>query len=197
MTAGVGDTYFAGDLVPGREVFGQQVDLYVTPVDPEIERRASVGIGAVTDVDILRLLMGLPAHESVPSSILDPLGRFVLSHAPQGVVEITGDVVTRRLVAPLQIEGIVKRASSWADIEAATLLRTHAPCVVVAPGRLARRALVEAPQHLGVARMDRDAPVTERLPSARWVRPSWQRWTTAELAFETRLHRALPVEAPS
>lgn len=197
MTGGVGDTYFIGDLVPGQEVFGQQVDLYVTPVASEIERRGSVGIGAVTDVDTLRLLMGLPAHESVPASILDPLGRFVLSRAPQGVVEVTGDVVTRRLVAPLQIVGIVKQASSWADIEAATLLRTHAPCVVVAPGRLARRALVEAAQHLGVARIDRDGLVTERLPSSRWVRPSWQRWTTAELAFEARLQSGDPVVAPS
>lgn len=193
MTVGVGSTYFTGDLVPAQEVFGQQVDLYVTPVAPEIERRASVGLGAVADVEILRLLMGLPANESVPASMLNPLGRFVLSRAPRGVAEVRGDVVTRRLVAPLQIEGIVKQASSWADIEAATLLRTHAPCVVVAPGRLARRVLVEAPQHLGVARMDRDGPVTERLPSARWIRPSWQRWTTAELAFETRLQRTIPL----
>ena len=39
--------HFAGEPVHDVAVFGQEVDVWIRPVEPEIERRRRAGIGAV------------------------------------------------------------------------------------------------------------------------------------------------------
>ena len=90
--------------------------------------------------------------------------------------------IVRRAVAPVDLVGIVKWAAHWSDVQAISLLRTHAPRFVVAPHALAVRVARVAEADLGIADADADG-CWMNSPGTRWVKPSWQRWLLAELVF--------------
>jgi hypothetical protein len=174
---------FAGEPVHGVRVFGQEVDVWVRPIEPEIERRRAAAIGAVTDATVLRALMDLPEGFPVALVDIDPLMRMVLDGLDERVVEVRADHVVRRLSPPVGLTGLVKHATVWEDVQAATLLRTHAPRLVVAPPELARRVVQQADPDLGVAEANGEVVTIRRSPGRRWLCPSWQRWMTAETAY--------------
>lgn len=114
------------------------------------------------------------------------------SPIPEAALRTEGPAVTRLAVPPVQLNGFVKRATMWEDVQAVSLLRTHAPRLVATNPRLAARILREADPDIGVARATADAVHIERTPGRRWLKPSWQRWLIAELAFGALLDSRLP-----
>jgi hypothetical protein len=170
-------------LVTDVSVFGQQIDIWVQPHLDEIARRETANVQAITTPDVIRALISLPVGRALSTSAISPLDRLVVEELPPGLVQRDLEAFVRLASPPVDILRIVKRVRSWADVEAVSLLRTHAPRVVVAPRRLALRVLRNADTEIGVV-AEPAADVVLRQPGSRWVRPSWQRWLVAEVAYE-------------
>jgi hypothetical protein len=72
-------------------------------VDPvEDARRRAAGLGAVTDMAALTLLLTLPEGFPVPVASLSARDRRTLRRVPAGVVEVSGGEVVRLAVKPLR-----------------------------------------------------------------------------------------------
>jgi hypothetical protein len=72
-------------------------------VDPvEDARRRTAGLGAVTDMAALELLLTLPEGFPVPVASLPDRDRRALKRLPAGVVEASGGEVVRLAVKPLR-----------------------------------------------------------------------------------------------
>lgn len=72
-------------------------------VDPvEDARRRTAGLGAVTDMVALTLLLALPAGFPVPVASLSVRDRRALRRLPAGAVEVSGGEVVRLAVKPLR-----------------------------------------------------------------------------------------------
>lgn len=174
---------FDGDLLSDLTVFGQNVDAWVQPIKSEVLRRRDAMLGAILDPEILRTLRLLPFRMPVATSELGPIDMLILEDAPPGAVEHRTDAIIRLAEPPLQIMGIVKRAACWEDIQAVSLLRTHAPRFVEARHNLAIRAMREADSEIGVVDSG-DKGAVLRKAGRRWLKPSWQRWLISEIAFD-------------
>jgi hypothetical protein len=175
--------WFRGEVLSNFIAFGQSVDLWIRPIEFEVERRRRAQLGAITRPDAIRSLMGLPAGIPIAMAAIAPLDRLVLEALSPAIIRTHRTEVERLAVPPVQLVGIVKRAHSWDDVQAVSLLRTHAPRVVIASAALARRIIREADPEIGVADVD-DVQTTLRPPGRRWIKPSWQRWLIAELAYD-------------
>ena len=176
---------FGGELVPGIHVFGQTVDIWVSPRTEEIDRRTAAEVGAILDEHTIRTLMTIP--EGVPIELRSLDGGALL--AMEGLlaahaVEIVGDTLCRRAIPPVDLVGISKAARDWSDVQGITVLATHGPRIVVATKPMARRVLREIDPEVGVAVVEGSGFVVLRPPGARAVRPSWQRWSIAEATYE-------------
>lgn len=174
---------FSGEVVRDLPVFSQRVDVWFRPDRSEIDRRRRAGLGAITDPDALRTLLALPIGHPVRLTDLHPLDGLVLDSLPPGAAEVGDETVTRQATSPVELTGLVKNAARWEDVQAVSLLRTHAPRLVMASNPLARRVLEEADPDIGVAVRSAQGMVVLRQPGSRWVKPSWQRWLLAEAAF--------------
>jgi hypothetical protein len=177
------DHPFDGEAVPGVALFGQKVDIWFIPVEDEIQRRARESLGAVTNAEQLQALRAIPPDVAVPTVSIGAVELLIFNELDAAVVELREHDVVRHLVAPVQLRGIVKQARDWEDVQAISLLRTHAPRIVVAPPRLAGRVLRDADPEIGVTIVDDGDLAAVRPAGNRRVRPSWQRWLTAETAF--------------
>ena len=178
-------TLFDGEFVPGVHVFGQTIDIWIRPRPEEIDRRAAAGVGAILDEFLIRALMTLPEGMPIELRTLDGGALLAMeglldAHA----VEIIGDTVCRRMTPPVDLAGIAKAVREWSDMRGLTLLRTHGPRVAVAAKPMARRIMREIDPEIGVAVVETSGFVVLRPPGARAVRPSWQRWSIAEAAYE-------------
>lgn len=182
---------FGGSLLRGVRLFAQTVDVSCRPDAAEADRRRALGVGAMTDPDLLRALMGIPEGLPVAIEALAAVTTFALDELLScGAVEIIGGHVIRRAVPPVELLGLTKVVSDWSEVQAITLLRTHAPRMVIAPATLARRILAEVDAEVGVSVQSARGEVgCRRLPGASRVRPSWQRWFTAEVAYGAWLSR--------
>jgi hypothetical protein len=174
---------FPGDVTRNLLIFGQRVDVWFEPDLFEVDRRAQSRLGAITDADGLRSLMTLPIGLPVRMMDLAPLDLLVLETLGEGAVVIHDSMVTRHARPPVRLTGLVKHAERWDDIQAVSLLRTHAPRLVLASEPLARRVLKEADPDIGIAITTESSIVLKRKPGSRWLRPSWQRWLLAEAVF--------------
>ena len=184
---------FEGDLARDVQVFGQKVDIWISPRAEEVSRRGDLGVGEIVGNDCLRALMGLPEDYPVDARALDPAAVFSMDDLLAiSAVEIVGGMVYRRAVPPVEIVGFTKVASRWSDVQEATLLRTHGPRYVLAPSGIARRALREIDPEVGVATRDGSGWRVMRPPGVKAVRPSWQRWAVAEAAFGVWLRSLSP-----
>ena len=182
---------FGGEFVPDVHVFGQTVDIWVSPRTEEIDRRAAAGVGAILDEHMIRTLMALP--EGVPIELRSLDGGALL--AMEGLlethaVEVVGDTLRRRAIPPVDLVGFAKAVREWTDMRGLTLLRTHGPRVAVAATPMARRIMREIDPEIGVAVDEGPGVVVLRHPGAKAVRPSWQRWAIAEAAYEGWLNTA-------
>ena len=176
---------FGGELVPGIHVFGQTIDIWVSPRTEEIDRRAAAGVGAILEEHMIRTLMTIP--EGVPIELRSLDGGALL--AMEGLleahaVEVIGDTLRRRAIPPVDLVGIAKAAREWSDVQGITFLATHGPRIVVAAQPMARRIMREIDPEIGVAVDEGSGVVVLRHPGAKAVRPSWQRWAIAEAAYE-------------
>ena len=178
-------TLFDGDFVPEVHIFGQTVDLWVSPYTEETNRRAAAGVGAILDEHMIRTMMALP--EEVPIELRSLDGGALL--AMEGLleahaVEVIGDNVRRRAIPPVDLVGIAKAVREWSDMRGLALLGKIGPRVAVAATSMARRIMREIDPEIGVAVVEGPDFAVLRPPGARAVRPSWQRWAIAEAAYD-------------
>ena len=181
---------FGGRRVNDLQVFGQVVDLFVTPELEELARRDEIGLGSLQASDVLRVLIALPYMLPVSAHTLDPLDLLVLERVPGAVRWCDDGMVVREARAPYRLDGIVKWAGDLESLQLTTLLRTHAPCLVICPPNLLAEARRTTGEHLGLATCgdDEDELVRiHRVPDGRWLKPSWQRWLVAEAAYDATL----------
>lgn len=182
---------FDGERVADVHVFGQTVDIWIRPRSEEIDRRASAGVGAIHEDYMLRALMNVPEGVPIEMGTLDgatllAMEELLTAHA----VEIVGDAACRRAIPPVDLVGIAKAARDWSDVQEISYLATHGPRIVVAVEPMARRVMREIDAEVGVAIVKETDYVVLRRPGATAVRPSWQRWSIAETAFEMWLVQA-------
>lgn len=176
--------FFEGEKAGGVQVFNQTVDVWIKPREGEVERRSALGVGAITDYDIVRALMGLPEGLPVDVGSLDASAIFAMDDMLDiGAVEIVDGSVYRLAIPPVELVGFTKVARQWSDVQEATLLCTHGPRYVVASRAIARRTLREIDPEVGVAICEGQECRILRRPGTAAVCPSWQRWAIAEEAF--------------
>jgi len=83
-------------------------------LDPhEARRREQAGVGAVTDIDVLDLFLGLPLGVPVGRTALSGRERRALSKTPSGCVETDAGTVTRLARPPLTVALAIVTARSW------------------------------------------------------------------------------------
>ena len=176
---------FAGTRVQNVHVFGQTVHLWVVPRLEEIDRRTRAGTGPITDHGHLQALHPIPESEPVAADSLGALALLELDALlATRAIKLDEHRAWRLAVAPMEIVGIEKQATTWSDIQAITLLRTHAPRIVIASTTLARRTLREIDDAVGVATNTNGALRILRPAAQTAHRRSWQRWAIAEAAYE-------------
>jgi hypothetical protein len=96
-------------------VFGVTAGVAYVPDRVEIARRDAVGLGALTQRDVLEFLMGLPVGLPVASEDLCERERRLLAHTPHGAVENEAGHLIRRVVAPVAARFAVVAASTWRE----------------------------------------------------------------------------------
>lgn len=84
-----------GSLLEADAVVAFELDTH------ESTRRERAGVGAITDVDVLDLLLDLPYGVPVRIAALGRRGRRALAKAPAGCVEVVSGSVIRRSRPPL------------------------------------------------------------------------------------------------
>ena len=70
----------------------------------EHARRCAYGLLAVTDLEKLDVLLGLPAELPVRTSALNGYDRRIIERLPHGCVQASNGEVTRRIVRPVRVE---------------------------------------------------------------------------------------------
>lgn len=184
---------FEGELADNVDVFGQTVDVWFRPRSAEVERRESLGVGAIVDHDCLRALMDMPEGMPLDVMMLDPATLMAIDALVTiGAVELIGKSVCRRAVPPVELLGFSKTADRWTDVQGVTLLRTHGPRIIFGSLPLAQRTLREIDPQVGVAVIERGGWRMIRQPGTRAVRPSWQRWAIAEATYGMWLQTLTP-----
>jgi hypothetical protein len=95
-------------------MFGVSAWLSVSVNNAEWRRRECVGLGALTGLDVLDGLLGLPLGLPVPLQALTTNERQLVSRLPNGVVEQCGDVVIRRAEPVVECFFALVFARTWA-----------------------------------------------------------------------------------
>jgi len=102
----------------------------------EFERRRGVGLGAVTDRQVLQGLLSLPPDTALPVSLLSSSARRALARMPAGVVEVRAAQVARLLRPALSLRSVGVMATSWAaGFGVVAEFASHCTRYVVVPGR--------------------------------------------------------------
>ena len=198
---------FGGEFVPGIHVFGQAVNIWVSPRTEEINRRAAVGVEAILEEYMIRVLMTIPEAVPIELRTLDAASLWAMEELLAAhAVEVVGDTVCRRAIPPVDLLGFAKVACEWSDvrglptgIEPAAPSRGISPVSVCWPPH-------QRPAPYRVLELDAGLTATPQQPdlqSSRGVcttaasrsisqpgRRSWQRWSIAEAAYEGWLNTA-------
>jgi hypothetical protein len=102
----------------------------------EQDRRASCGLGAITDPSDLRTLCSLPWRETVPLADLPIRHRQRLATMPAGVIQLQGGRVTRLARPPAALRGALVSDTSWSrGLDRASAFAPFCPRVLLLTGR--------------------------------------------------------------
>jgi hypothetical protein len=156
--------------------------------DAEHERRHNVGLSDLKSMELLDVLLDLPAGVAVPRSSLSSSVLQVLHRAPGGVVRMDNTSVIR-LISPVVAPVLaIVYASRWRDgLERASEFASYVPRMFVVPETPANstEALAEASYYgVGVAVGPRSAPtiVLEPEPLLDW-QPTTAWWWFCEQVY--------------
>ncbi|TCO45871.1 hypothetical protein [Actinocrispum wychmicini] len=191
-------------VVPGEDLAAAKMRLFDTAVvmvhrldAVEHRRRGELGLGQLTSLELIDVLMDLPADVPVPQRSLDVTSLHQLRRCQPGVVEFTGAQVVRRVVPAVMPIMAVVYAKKWDDgLIRASRFASYCQRTVVVPDlpENADEALAEASWYgIGVAVGPKAAPVTVLQPEvfAEWrPTPAW--WRFAEVAYG----QLLPAQVP-
>lgn len=130
-----GDIPYAVDVqvrVGRVRAFGTRVWMVYRRDEAEWRRRRRHGLGAVVELDVLDVLMDLPAGMAVPLRSLQASERRLLRRAPVGVVRHRTDAVIRQLVPAVKPLLAIVPARDWqSGAEAASRFAVYCPRMVV------------------------------------------------------------------
>ncbi|MCK9895234.1 hypothetical protein [Frankia sp. AgB32] len=182
----------AGTRIGTGAPLGGWVALAGTPDPTETARRTQAGLGAVTDVPVLEMLLGLPHGLPVPPGALSDRDRRALAAAPAGCADHGPDGIVRQARPPLTPAlAVVSAIRGWrAGLEQAGRYAPFCARAVVVPRapRDLLAACVEADFYgvglVVVSESEVDVLVTPEPYRARRV--TARRWWLAE-----QVHRAL------
>ncbi|MGI8677380.1 MAG: hypothetical protein ACR2LX_01565 [Jatrophihabitans sp.] len=193
MTAGATalDTVDAVTTHVPVELNGRRVLVRLTVNDTEFERRAAVGLGAVTDHGLLQVLAGLPADEWFAWSMLDRREQRVLRGAPAGVIDRDGYCARRLLRSAARVEEVLVTArNARAGLRAASQFAPYAQCVVRLPVAVADEVTLLDAALYGIGVIVGHGPDAAQVVAAapfvvqRW---SWAHWLFSERVVEQLL----------
>lgn len=176
---------FAGTILPSVDWAGTRFNAVIDPDWDEIERRDKAGLGALTDVPLLRAISTLPHGYDIAWEEIDPVMRAVLDCAPQGVLRSTPTGVMTEIQPPLRLVGIFCVSPHWRAIDRLGVMASTAACGVVV--RHQPRGLEEATQRarkfgLGLAVVKNDQHQLLVTPASR-PRPSLIRTMFLEVLY--------------
>lgn len=172
---------------------GHDVTATVTPSIDETARRARIGLGAVSDPTLLRVLATMPVNEPLNWSSFTRNEQRTLRSAPDGVIERTDHRVTRLLVPPVKVESIFLRARDAA--RGLTAASQFAPlcrrAIVVDESTVSESVLLEAAYFgIGVYAVADDICHVLETPAPFAIRRwTWAQWQFHEQAFGQLLAR--------
>lgn len=181
--------------IAGANLLGVCVTALAVIQAAEDQRRRRAGIGAVTDPELLDLLLHLP----VAVAVSDPVTWAETADQPAAVIGRDGDglTVTRHLTPPLSIRDVIVTASAGRELRAvqdASLFAGFARrWVAIAQHRVREAVLLEA-KLCGVGLLDSSGQVvlgSDQPPprTDRWV------WMLQEKAYRRWLSRQSPAHA--
>ncbi|MCX4750958.1 hypothetical protein OG455_41490 [Kitasatospora sp. NBC_01287] len=123
--------------VPAPASYGRGATLFVTVDQVEHTRRQRAGLRAITRIEHLGLLLGLPAWEPVPVGSLDRRDQQLLRHLPAAAVHVEAGHVTRTAVRPVTVHlallpgtatrTTIERATAYAPFCARAILAAALP----------------------------------------------------------------------
>jgi hypothetical protein len=94
-------------------IFGTAAGVAYRLDHAEVTRRREHQLGALTDMDVLDALMGLPIGVPVERSVLAKAELALVDRLPAGVVEHRGEQLVRLAAAPLSVQSAVVAARTW------------------------------------------------------------------------------------
>lgn len=132
---GTGFPLVSGDAAWTRvRVFGTRVWLAGRLDSEERQRRQRCGLGAIRELDLLDVLMDIPAGLPIPIGALRPVARRALERAPAGALDFDGDTVVRRAVPVVRPLLAVVTADQWQDgLVRASRFASYCPRMVLLP----------------------------------------------------------------
>lgn len=165
--------------------------LEVEPVLDEIERRAAIGLGAISSAAVLGALRQLPVDLPIPVTTVTPSVVKTLRLAPEGCYDVDGTSIIRRAVPAVRVVSAGVCTSTWGEgLRQASQFASYCSRYAVVSARAFDRdaAMIEARYYgIGLATM------TGSADSFRWlVRPApfcptrqtAASWQFAETALE-------------
>jgi len=102
-----------GAQVATVRVLGQSAAVIYRADAGELHRRNGVGLGTITRLDLLDLLLNLPLGCAMAAESLTMRERRLLTDLPAGSIDVEPGLVTRRVAVPLMVDLALVPAGDW------------------------------------------------------------------------------------
>ena len=171
---------------------GTRFDAVVVPQWDEVDRRATVALGAVTDYLTLSALSTFPAGVEVSWRALDPIVAGFLTGAPGGLVSMSVEGVTSLLGTPFHQVAVVKVARNWRAMGTVGVLAADVPTTLVLrhrPHQLEEAVANAERRGIGL-RYLRDGESVALVSPTKRARPGLRRTRLLEVIFGAWLGQA-------